>query len=144
MYAEGGMRPFVAGTLATVSRDMTFGGCFALLRHGLQSPDDSKTKKVIINMFAGFMATLLSSPMNYVRNIHYATPPSVHHESARVILYQLWKKSETNTTSLFSRCVYLQHQLRVGWGTARVACGMALGAHIYEMCSQTTTSATTC
>lgn len=135
MYSQGGIRPFVAGTVATVSRDMTFGGCFALLRHSAQTPDDTKTKKVVINIFAGFMATLLSSPMNYVRNIHYATPPSECHQSALTILCQLWKMS-SQETSFFSRLVYLQHKLRVGWGTARVACGMALGAHIYDICSK--------
>ena len=134
MYAQGGVRPFVAGTFATVTRDMSFGGSFALLRHALQSPEDTRWKKGLVNMFAGFVATLLSSPLNYVRNIHYATPPSLKHRTARRILSDLWHKSAQEPT-LSARCIYLQHQLRVGWGTARVACGMALGAHVYEMCS---------
>ena len=133
MYLQGGLRPFVAGTFATVSRDMTFGGCFSLLRHALVNPEDSGKKKGVANMVAGFIATLTSSPMNYVRNMHYATAPSVQHLTARRILTELWRGAAREPT-LVARCIYLQHKLRVGWGTARVACGMALGAQIYEIC----------
>jgi hypothetical protein len=130
LYKHGGFRPFYAGTLATVSRDMTFGGCFAVMRHGLLEKD-STMNKFFVNGISGFVATLLSSPLNYVRNMHYATPPSVKHKPALVILANLWA-SMLLEKSFWARAVYLQQQLRVGWGTARVACGMALGAQLYD------------
>ncbi|CEM32710.1 unnamed protein product [Vitrella brassicaformis CCMP3155] len=33
IYSEGGVRPFLRGALATVMRDLTFGGLFAAIRH---------------------------------------------------------------------------------------------------------------
>jgi hypothetical protein len=116
-----------------VTRDTTFGGCFAVMRHGLLRRDDTMNK-LLVNGIAGFVATLLSSPLNYVRNMHYATPPSVKHRPALVILAELWAKTLLEK-SFLGRLKFLQQQLRVGWGTARVACGMALGAQLYDKCT---------
>lgn len=113
---------------------MVFGGCFAVMRHGLLSNDKSMNK-FLVNCISGFMATLLSSPLNYVRNIHYATPPSVKHQPGLVILLDLWSKTKLEK-SFWNKMKYLQQQLRVGWGTARVACGMALGAQLYDKCTE--------
>lgn len=141
MYHHGGLRPFFAGTWATVGRDMLFGGCFAVIRHGLMSHEYSNSRselsnKMIINGFAGFIATIASSPLNYVRNIHYATDPSVCHTPGFQILRKLWIDSkQTQPRTFLSQLSYLQQQLRIGWGTARVACGMALGAQIYDTCA---------
>lgn len=113
---------------------MLFGGCFAVMRHGLLHHDDS-LNKFFVNGFSGFLATLISSPLNYVRNMHYATDPSKCHDSAYIILRKLWKDSkQVEPKNMSSQLSYLQQQLRIGWGTARVACGMALGAYIYDTC----------
>ena len=34
--------------------------------------------------------------------------------------------------ALFGSLSYVQSRLRLGWGTARVGCGMAFGAYLYE------------
>jgi hypothetical protein len=106
------------------------------MRHGLLRHDDTMNK-FFVNGLSGFVATLLSSPLNYVRNMHYATPPSVKHRPALVILAELWANTLLEQ-SRWSQLKYLQQQLRVGWGTARVACGMALGAQLYDQCIQYT------
>jgi hypothetical protein len=147
MYKHGGWRPFVTGTFATVTRDMTFGGCFSLIRHSLHSNigggasnsgsssgngDRIQEHKFLIDMIAAICGTIVSSPMNYVRNIHYATHPSEKLQSTGQILGDLWR-SAVATDSLFFRMLFMQHQLRIGWGTLRVGCGMAVGGKIYSM-----------
>lgn len=135
------------GTTATVHRDLVFGGVFALLRHqilprffphSLKKRSKNETN-FTSNLIAGGMATILSSPLNYVRNIHYATSPTMSPQTALQILRELWKESlkESNPFHTFR---FLQHRLRIGWGTARVACGMAVGAKLYEVCAQATIS----
>jgi hypothetical protein len=103
------------------------------MRHGLLKKDNTMNK-FFVNGVSGFVATLLSSPLNYVRNMHYATPPSVKHQPGLVILADLWSTMLLEK-SFWARVLYLQQQLRVGWGTARVACGMALGAQLYDKCT---------
>lgn len=131
IFQQGGIRHFFLGANATVHRDLLFGGIFALLRHTLKSDRESKKTGFTINVIAGCSATVLSSPLNYIRNVHYATPPSQSPDSARKILQDLfieaWKE-ETPT----QKFVYVQSRLRLGWGTARVGCGMAFGAKVYE------------
>jgi hypothetical protein len=64
--------------------------------------------------------------------MHYATHPSDKLQSTRHILMNLWENAQTAGTFLH-RVVFLQHQLRIGWGTLRVGCGMAVGGKIYGM-----------
>lgn len=55
--------------------------------------------------------------------IHTHTPQP-QHTNHQVLLKQ----------HLGERVNLLQERLRVGWGTARVAVGMAFTAHVYEYC----------
>jgi hypothetical protein len=87
-----------------------------------------------VNLFAAMIATVLSSPWNYIRNIHYATPYGQDPEKPLSIMRGLWKDA-CKEKSLFGRLVHLQTNLRVGWGTARVGCGMAFSAQVYNFVS---------
>jgi hypothetical protein len=140
--------------MATVHRDLIFGGCFAFMRHELWpllkeykqqqshhsiSLDKHKTQKqhaaFVTNLFSASMATVLSSPINYVRNIHYATPPNTPPESTAKILRDLVSSAWKESTWLM-KWYFIQSRLRLGWGTARVGCGMAFSAKIYDLCSR--------
>ena len=136
MYGHGGFKPFLNGTSATVSRDMIFGGCFSAIRHGLYvkfdaSETGNEWTKFFIDMFAATSGTIFSSPLNYVRNFHYSTHPSVGMQSFSHILGGLWTSAKAEGPFL-NRVVHLQRQLRVGWGTLRVGCGMAVGSKVYS------------
>lgn len=157
---QGGIRHFFVGTAATVQRDLVFGGTFAVLRHEIipyiyfhhilssekgnlkakrQSNSSSTGNTVLktdffINVVSGMIATLLSSPINYVRNIHYATGPNERIKSSFEILRELYRDAK-NEASIIDCFVLLQRRLRLGWGTARVGVGMAFGAKIYELCA---------
>lgn len=140
MFHHGGAKPFITGTFATVSRDMTFGGCFSVIRHGLQSninadasgTDRTREHKVWIDMIAAICGTVVSSPLNYVRNIHYATHPADHLRTTNDILGELLSQAR-KADFILDRVLFVQRQLRIGWGTLRVGCGMAVGSKIYSM-----------
>jgi hypothetical protein len=141
IYRQGGIRHFFLGTNATVQRDLVFGGSFALLRHQVipamfgPQKDGKKKAGFTVNVISGCLATIFSSPLNYIRNVHYATLPSSEPESAMKILRDLHTNSTKEPT--FSRQFhYVQSRLRIGWGTARVGCGMAFGAYVYEFLSR--------
>ena len=92
-----------------------------------------KKKGSLVNdLIAGTVATILSGPLNYVRNIHYATDPSIKPDSSMKILRDLVLRTMRENHNWFSRIHYLQQTLRIGWGTLRVGCGMAVGSYLYE------------
>jgi hypothetical protein len=156
MYRIGGYKLFFAGTQATVYRDLVFGGVYALIRHSSWLDDKFNgdgsvdiMSKFWNNVIAAFAATILSSPLNYVRNIRYAQPPDQQAGSSLYILRELWRDAKEKfvlpkpdassslkmqlPVSLY-RLLYLQHRLQIGWGTTRVAVGMACASQIYEKC----------
>ena len=75
IFAAGGLRPFFVGCKATILRDIVFGGLFCAIRHELCVKPRKKGARWLpphIEQFgykfiAGCIATVLSSPMNYVR-----------------------------------------------------------------------------
>lgn len=79
------------------------------------------------------VATGISSPFNYVRNIHYAVPSGVKAESHYVILNSLWINTWKQPT-WGQQWDYMSTRLRIGWGTLRVGCGMGLASQLYSMC----------
>jgi Mitochondrial carrier protein len=85
----------------------------------------------LTDLLSGLIATTLSSPLNYVRNIHYSLPPDVKPASTFTVLGELWMKASEEQTSL-GRLSHIQSRLRLGWGTARVGCGMALASQFYS------------
>jgi hypothetical protein len=133
------------GTTATVLRDLVFGGTYGLLRHTLASVNvearDEDGQSVlhrptfVQNLIAASMGTVLSSPWNYVRNIHYGTPSGVRPDTTLSIWQGLLHRA-AEEKSLFRRLKLLQVQLRVGWGTARVGCGMAVSSSVYAYASE--------
>lgn len=144
MYRKGGIQRFFLGSSATIYRDLIFGGLFALCRHeqtllmrradgGIERP--SKTRAFIVNVISASVATLASSPLNYVRVVHYATPAEVKPDSTMTILKALWANSKAQGGT-WAQFVYLGQRLRIGWGTARVGVGMAFSATIYGYCTR--------
>jgi Mitochondrial carrier protein len=98
---------------------------------------DHSTNKIesrhtfLTDLLAGFVATTLSAPLNYVRNIHYSLPPDIKPDSTYTVLSDLWLKACQEKTFI-EKASYLQSRLRLGWGTARVGCGMAFAAQCYS------------
>jgi len=80
-------------------------------------------------LLSGLLATTISSPFNYVRNIKYGWPAEMKPPTSTRILIDLMAEAKASGRMMW----HLQERLRVGWGTARVAVGMATGQFLYEM-----------
>ena len=142
MWRDGGIQPFLKGTSPTIMRDLIFGGVYSSLRNGLiftleeyEGPDNAltPTQTFILNVVAAGLATTVSGPFNYVRNIKYSFPADITPPSSAQILRDVWKEMLAKPT-FWERCSLMQDRLRIGWGTARVAVGMAFTNHIYQFC----------
>eukprot|EP01126_Amoeba_proteus_P000650 TRINITY_DN10180_c0_g2_i1.p1 TRINITY_DN10180_c0_g2~~TRINITY_DN10180_c0_g2_i1.p1 ORF type:complete len:316 (+),score=51.00 TRINITY_DN10180_c0_g2_i1:80-949(+) len=136
LYKNGGTKVFFKGMWVTGARDMIFGSTYEVVRIFLQHSFPKKdtflgvSSQLCSNLVAGCVATVLSSPVNYVRTMKYSTPAHENVPSALRILADLWKSSESPT--LFRRTKILQDRLKIGWGTARVGCGMAFGQYVFD------------
>jgi Mitochondrial carrier protein len=116
----GSLRPFANGLLPTIYRDVVFGGCYTYMRLELQYSFPS-SQPWQTNMIAAGVATALSGPFNYVRNIQYGTKSNARAPSTYAVLVDLARETCTAPrTRMLDRLVFLCTKLRVGWGTVRV------------------------
>ena len=97
---------------------------------------NTKTVDFVSSLLAGALGTIASSPFNYVRNIKYGWPASETPPPAYRILSDLVVEcgDKAREGGWRQGAMHLQDRLRIGWGTARVAVGMAVGYEIYEVC----------
>lgn len=136
MKAQGGLRPFVKGTIATIGRETVFGASYEVIRFLLRKHDDSSSKGSFgifaADTCAAGISTIASSPLNYARSLQYATAPEHPVPTIRAILSTLWHESKATNQRPLERLSFFQQRLRIGWGTARVAVGMAMGQKIFD------------
>ena len=133
MWRHGGVRAFANGTSTTVARDAVFGGAYAAIKHAL---GEEGHDGFLVSVVAAGAATVLSSPINYARNVKYAasfkggkTGQSLKVMSiVRGLLGEAWSHPEGG---VLGKADYLAKRLRIGWGTARVAFGMAATSELY-------------
>ena len=147
MYKNGGVGVFFKGAHVTGLRDMIFGCVYEVGRVWALPPlknitgfraktpeqraQTSISPKFLANMFAAFLATVASGPFNYARSIKYSTPANEQAPSMRQVLGALWRETGEQK-GFWARYTYAQQRLRIGWGTARVGVGMALGQELFD------------
>lgn len=133
MWAHDGIKPFARGLQATVSRDIVFNIVYTNLQPRVKAmtADRSRLEYFLLNSVVVAGATILSGPMNYVRNQKFRTPYHVPSHPAYHILDELWRETlEKNNAK--ERAMYVARRLCIGWGTLRVALGMAFGQIVYD------------
>ena len=131
MWSHGGVKPFIKGITATVARDATFGVIYEVLRNWGNDQDTQKnTHQFLRNASAAAVATGFSSPLNYVRNVQYATPPDQTPPKMMQALSDIWHESKS-VEPLLSRLGFFHQRFKFGWGTARVAAGIAASQEIF-------------
>eukprot|EP00051_Salpingoeca_urceolata_P011652 m.144686 g.144686 ORF g.144686 m.144686 type:complete len:325 (-) comp17201_c0_seq7:544-1518(-) len=112
LWKRGGLAPFFKGVRSTVYRDVVFGITYEVGRHKLFDltggcDEMGHTRTLACNFVAAFSATLFSAPLNYVRNIKYATPPQHRPPSIRQ--------------------VFNAHACPLGFASAQTSCGTCRG-----------------
>ena len=72
--SHGGLRTFFRGLPATCLRDMVFGATFSTLRQ--RDPESAIGGSIFVtNTIAAAVATVISGPFNFFRNIQFAVTP---------------------------------------------------------------------
>jgi hypothetical protein len=116
-------RPFFNGLNATLWRDAVFGGCYTTIRLQLQWIFDLEAhNQWEANFVASGLAAVVSGPWNYARNLQYATKSREFQPSIRSVFVELMHEVKQQK-DVIEKLKYLQIQLRIGWGTLRVAMG---------------------
>ena len=121
-------------------RDCVFGAAFgwmrSQLRGRLQEPTATDATGGALrfgaDMVAAGSATALSSPFNFARNMQFAQPldqlPTSTLQALRALRLEV-----TAQPSAAAAARFLASRLYIGWGTLRVAGGMALTAQCFEL-----------
>ena len=163
IYAHGGALAFTRGMKATMARDMVFGMTYSSLRRYASSKQQQaptawrRSREFAVNAASAAVATVVSGPFNYVRNVQFAKvrgwrrsaraararhalslrarasqfgvderPPSIR-EALRYFAHEAQARE-----GVVARLRYVQTRLMIGWGTLRVASGMAITALGYS------------
>ena len=147
MLRKGGLSPFFKGIRMTAVRDVVFGCTYEVVRgygrdtvlrfRGSRSNDGSSSNpsssSLIFwaDMTSAGLATVVSGPFNYVRNLQYASP-SEQPEPTMKECFKILAKELQEESTLFGKLRRFQQTLRIGWGTARVAVGMAFSQQLFD------------
>lgn len=175
MWRDGGPKQFFRGSIMTGTRDLFFGVTYECSRRYvlkfLTRRKDSSSFPVgtitvghyqpsewlfmISNIAGGGVATIISSPFNYVRNMKFSVsdPPSsvsifkqlireAHNYSYEMTSHAPSSPSSVGFSShhshstlpkrLFYLLKYCEQRLCIGWGTVRVAVGMGVGQLAFD------------
>lgn len=138
---NGSITSLAKGLAPTLTRDIIFGMFYESFRHITFNYAKTLTNyekvqssspyiRFVSDMVAAGCGTILSSPFNYVRNMHYATPLGEKPLSTMTTLKQLYTKN--SHLPLVSQMNIFRERFRIGWGTARVATGMATGQLVFD------------
>jgi len=142
MYRDAGLLVFVRGAFATTARDGTFGICFSLRKffQAGSAGQGGGASDFGVAVVCAALGTTLSSPFNYLRNLAYAESTKVKRESFQAKL-TFWRvhlgdlrNGAAAQDSTWNSLKFLQKRMQLGWGTARVAFGMALTDMLYKYC----------
>lgn len=132
LYQGAGSGVFLRGTLPTAARDATFGFFFALRKY-IYTGSDPATGFAAA-MACAALGTAFSSPFNYVRNLTYAEGSATCTKFYGFQHLRHLAGEARSQGSALGVCRLLLERFRLGWGTARVAVGMALSDQIYMAC----------
>lgn len=127
---RAGYSVFFKGMVSTMTRDSIFGVSYEVGRrniaHMLQA-GERHDLLFVANMSAAMAATVLSAPFNYVRTIQYAHIAEKERRPMWNQMLRLWANAKLEPSPLR----YLGQRLRIGWGTMRVAVGMAVAQLLF-------------
>jgi len=139
LYQHSGLKVFSRGITATIFRDAIFGLCFSF-RKTMRSPGQDERTTFMGSMAFAALGTVLSSPFNYIRNVTYASILATDAPTTRSLrslveatLREFVADARKQDTGL-KAAHFIQERLKLGWGTARVAVGMAMVDLMYRSC----------
>uniref|UniRef100_A0A7S2ZV66 ADP,ATP carrier protein n=1 Tax=Rhodosorus marinus TaxID=101924 RepID=A0A7S2ZV66_9RHOD len=131
IYTQNGVGAFFLGVRPTLVRDIAFGFVYTPLRHTLRRRFHKRSVPTAFHdVFAAVCATVVSSPFNYVRNVHFSSKDA--NVPKMLDTLRSFITSAMDKPTKMERVFYAQRLLGIGWGTLRVSLGIAFSAFVYE------------
>lgn len=148
MWKRGGLRPFFNGIYPGITRDAIFGvfyeTCNLLQDEYLLKAADSRVAEpnqsvrdanyLASRFFSATLATALSSPFNYARNVQFKTSPVKKQRLVADILCDAWKESNKavkGSQTWLPRTKFFMQKFSIG-GSVRAGAGMAVGQTLFN------------
>ena len=141
-----GLSALTRGAHATMSRDALFGTCYKVTRDSLvpvfeeafdleNIEEDSKESRANLANFsasltAAIPSTIISAPLNFVRNNHYRTPLGEKPQKVMKILKDV--VGESSGKPIDFRASHLAKRFMIGPGTVRVVSGVAIAQTVFD------------
>lgn len=135
MYKEAGLNSFARGLGTTAMRDSVFSALYLLGKRFSDKKFTDNKSRFVANSLVSCVATVVTAPINYVRNMKYASGYMNSNPTARDIYKDLFRQQPAYSGSLTPVLHYYTHRLAIGWGTLRVGVGIASGQYIFDSLS---------
>jgi len=119
------------GLLASINRDSLFTTIYTFTlpyTRRFSEDNESRFAKFILNAASATVATLASSPFNYLRNVKYRDIPTGENRSSFVVIGNLIQHAYRDDSPV----MYIMRRFSVGWGTLRVSLGIGFGQLAYD------------
>lgn len=130
MWKDVGASIFFRGVSVSMLRDVTFGITYEVMRVPHRT-ERHPALQFLCNSLAAMVASIISSPINYCRNLIYGAPSVSCPLRVGSMLRLLALEAVERPTSL-ERFSFLNGRLNVGWGSVRVGVGMAIGQLVFH------------
>jgi len=134
MRKEAGLGSFTRGLGTTAVRDSVFTVLYLVGKKYADDWSPSNGVHFLTNSAISCMATIITAPINYIRNMKYSkgyqnNNPSVSHIYRDLVNQQCPYKTYKDVVPIIR---YYTHRLAIGWGTLRVGVGIASGQYIFD------------
>mmetsp|Transcript_9377 Transcript_9377/g.15295 ORF Transcript_9377/g.15295 Transcript_9377/m.15295 type:complete len:278 (+) Transcript_9377:418-1251(+) len=139
MWKQAGLTSFKNGLGITLCRDFFWGGVYSCVRHEIPKlfvaeGDKNDGVSFVSNVFAAGLATTITAPLNYLRNLEYGQSLDGAKRLDKLeALKELWSDARVvHAKNGTNRLNYLASRMTIGWGTLRVSLGLAFSCQVYE------------
>lgn len=134
LMEHGGASILVRGIGVSICRDVCFGVTYECARLPQVTRDRHESVRFAVNTAAASLASAMSAPFNYCRNMIYGAPIVSCPLRMRLLIEFLLRETWNDTGGFRSRMNHLNARLNVGWGSLRVGIGMAVGQLVFARC----------
>jgi hypothetical protein len=132
MFRRAGLHSFTRGLGSTAVRDSSFSTIYLTCKRYIDAAFDDQGRRFLGNLIVSCFATIITSPINYVRNMKYAAGYEQSNPSFMSIFSKLVQDQRASHKGFINSTRYYFNRFAIGWGTVRVGLGVATGQHIYD------------
>jgi hypothetical protein len=132
MFRRAGLYSFTRGLGTTAFRDSSFSTMYLACKRHIDAAFEDEGRRFLGNLTVSCLATIVTSPINYVRNMKYAAGYEQSNPSFVSVFNNLVRDQRASHKGFKNSTRYYFNRFAIGWGTLRVGLGVATGQHIYD------------